>query len=559
MQPFTGDTYIIVSRCSTEEQSREGYSHEYQYSGIKNSPIAKKWELNEVAYFKDTVTGTRFDNRGEGLEAAYRFCERHRGTVKYLFVQRWDRLGRDVLGCLQCVSRFKMVGVEINCPEKWIDYTDPNHIILLTLDFAIAQNESMKTSDRVRNGMHAALDAGFWLRRGIPPGYQRGEMVYMGKLRKVFVPNPETAPVVLDCFEQYTVGIGKIELHKKYGTILKMSKPHFCKMFHDIFYKGEVLVKAFKGEPAKIIRGQHEGIIPRDLWERCQKAQEDAGHGSTGKTWDSTSTGGDRNYFLKGVLRDAATGRRMTAYASKSKTGRYHHYYAIASRGGQIIALERAHGIVGNALEGFRLNPEAAGRIKAEVERQMNEQVAAASRDIREAETWIKKTNERLENITLAFADQQISASVFQNLKAKFEKDLFRYDQQKEFAEARVKNIDGMILKILSILGQIDTVFAASNREYKTAILKAIFPEGFAIDVKKGKIRTPRINSNLSAIYSFSDINELVLFSGYGDPGENNDMSGQRDSVRTHRKDPDIVTEDIIMSDKALLIQLFAA
>ena len=556
MQPSKGDSYIPVTRCSTEEQSQDGFSHEYQIAGIRGSAIVRKFDLREVAHFQDTVTGTRFDNRGEGLEAAYRFCDRNRGTVKYLFVQRWDRLGRDVLGCLQAIQRFRLVGVEVNCPEKWMDFEDSNHIILLSLEFAIAQGESMKISERTRNGMYAALEAGFWPSR-TPVGYMPGETAYLGKTRKLFTPHPEKAQIIRECFEQHAAGEGKVELFKKYGPALGIARSHFCRIFQNVFYRGDVYVKAFKGNPARIIRGQHEAIVDRALWDRCQQVQEEAAHGATGKTWYTTTKGGDRDYYLKGLLRDAATGAPFTAYASKSKSGRYHHYYAIASRGGQIIALQRAHGLVDAALRGFVLNPEVSERIRTEAERQMNEQVGRANREIQQADAGIRRAQERIENVTNAFADGQITPEEYRKMKSKFERDLLESDQKKESAMLRCKNIDDTVLKVLQLLTQVDTVFAASTGEYKKKMLRAMFPEGFSIDVKNQKVRTPRINSNLSAIYSFPIGNECLEILDCGVFPENPAVGGEVDQVRTLKNG--VVTEDIIMKDRDLLIRLFAA
>ena len=78
MQP---KSYILYSRCSTDEQRQKGNSHEYQADGIRRSGTVRVGELQEVAYLHDTVTGTRFDNRAAGLDAAYKICERNRGTV----------------------------------------------------------------------------------------------------------------------------------------------------------------------------------------------------------------------------------------------------------------------------------------------------------------------------------------------------------------------------------------------------------------------------------------------------------------------------------------------
>ncbi len=73
--------FILYTRCSTEEQNKKGNSHEYQAEGIRRSGVVRVGRMQEVACLSDTVTGTRFDNRTSGLDAAYKLCERQRGTV----------------------------------------------------------------------------------------------------------------------------------------------------------------------------------------------------------------------------------------------------------------------------------------------------------------------------------------------------------------------------------------------------------------------------------------------------------------------------------------------
>lgn len=142
MRTETGQAYINYSRCSTEEQRQKGNSHEYQQSGIRRSGVVQVGKLREVAVYSDTVTGTRFDNRADGLDAAFKICERQRGTVDFLFVYRWDRFGRSVEHCFAAIRKFREVGVEVNCPDEWIDYSDPSWPLILSVKFGMAQSEN---------------------------------------------------------------------------------------------------------------------------------------------------------------------------------------------------------------------------------------------------------------------------------------------------------------------------------------------------------------------------------------------------------------------------------
>ena len=101
-------------------------------------------------------------------------------------------------------------------------------------------------------------------------------------------------------------------------------------------------------------------------------------------------------------------------------------------------------------------------------------------------------------------------------------------------SEAAQAENDGLFYRVLDLLAGIDTVFAASTPEYKNRILRAVFPEGFTIDAKAEKVRTPCVNDILYELCSKS-INCSVLEIENGtelapDPVK----GGQGDRYRTH-------------------------
>lgn len=499
------------------------------------------------------MTGTKFDNRSEGLDAAFRFCSTNRGLVEYLFVQRWDRLGRDVSGCLEAIKRFRQIGVEVNCPEKWVDYDDPHHIILLTLDFAIAQSESAKISERTINGQHAAREEGYWPAR-VPTGYLRNaDPNASGKEAKVRLVDPVRGPIIRLCFERHAAGESKADLFKEFKKVLGVSRSHFFRMFQNPYYQGDIYVKAYKNSPAKIIPGRHEAIVSREVWARCQEVRQEAEPPALGKTWYTTQSDYEELYYLKGILR-GVDGSFMRAYKSRSKTGKYHHYYADRYTG-KTVPITRAHHITAQAIGGMRLLPEVTAEVRKAVERQINEQMRAATKAISEAETAIERAKSRIERVADQYADGEIHASEYKRLVTKFERDVLTWSAELEKGQAKARSIDGLVQKALGLLEQIDTVFAASQGEYKKRILRALFPEGVFVDAKAGILRTPRMNANLQEIYSLSSENKFLQIGNYHPFGENHVEGGQRDTLRT----PQLIDNEQIAKDRILIAALFAA
>ena len=528
----TTGNFILYTRCSTEEQSKKGNSHEYQAEGIRRSGVVRVGRMQEVAALSDTVTGTRFDNRASGLDAAYKLCERQRGTVSYLFVYRWDRLGRDVADCFDCIKRFRAVGVEVNCPDEWIDFSDPSYPLILSVKFGMAQSESMRISDRTRDGVYQAQASGFWTAHA-PVGYRKGPArVVNGKERKVCEFDGEKSDIVRRCFEQYADGATKADLFRQYGDALGLRKSQFVRFFHNPFYCGLVYVKAHRGNPAQIVPGQHPPLISRELFDRCQKSQNDTPP-ALGKSWTQGQSA--EGFYLKGVLKCPITGRNMTAYNAKGKSGRRFPYYSSQKiRGGVNIPVGRAHHLIAVALSGLRISPGHYGQIRAEINRQMAERIGAASRESEAARKGLERTRARLSNIAMEFADGNLTADEFRSMKAGFDSDAIRYERQAMEAEAAMQANDDTIERVLELLTGIDTVFAASSSDYKNRILRAVFPDGFFIDAKAGKVRTPCINEIILELCSKSIVcAALEIENGLPEVGQPV-RGGCADKYRTH-------------------------
>lgn len=503
--------YIGYSRCSTEEQGRKGHSHEYQIEGIRRSGAVTVAGLQEAGYYQDTVSGTRFDNRASGLDAAYLVCERNRGQIDYLFVYRWDRLGRDVSDCFQCIKKFRAVGVEVNCPDEWIDFRDPSYPLILSVKFGMAQSESMRISDRTRDGIHQANMSGIWT-GAAPAGYKKGlPTVVNGKERRLCEIDIEMADAVRKCFELYASGYTKAEIFARFGKIVGVAKSQFVRMFSNPFYAGLILVKAHRTQPAQLVEGLHQAIITRELFEQCQSVSEVSESPTKGKTWTvSAFTGSD--FYLKGVLKDPVNWRNMTAYRSKGKSGRRFGYYSSQkTRPGIIIPVDKAHSVAFDALKGFRINREVYEEIRREVDRQLSDRIQQARRIGDEAKRGIERMRQRVERIQSDYADGVISADEYRQMKSGFEKQSIGFDARLIEAEQMVVSNDSTVSRVLDLLVSIDTVFAASEANYKNRILRAVFPEGFSIDVSSSKVRTPCVNEVILELCSKSITSQCLV------------------------------------------------
>jgi len=542
-------SYIAYTRCSTDEQQRRGNSHEYQIDGIRRSGAVRSGALTEIAHFQDTVSGTRFDNRVEGLDQVYKLCERQRGKIDYLFIYRWDRLGRDVGECFECVKRFRKIGVEVNCPDEWIEYGDPSYPILLGVRFGAAQGESMRISDRTRDGQHAALVAGVHI--GIPPvGYIKSDkpVTIANKPRKVCVVDEAKATLVRECFERVANGGQRSELYKEYRSRLGVSWSQFYRIFSNPFYAGKLYVRPHREQPAQYVEGLHHPIITNELYERVQVSINQV-EPPRSKSWTLNGSKVEATqFYLKKVLRCDKTGRPMRASMVKGRCGKHYPYYHGFGKGSANIMAPKAHAIFLQALSGMRIMPENGMLIRRTLERKLAERGENLTKQIKAAETAKARTHERLERIRSDYADGNLTALELRDMKRGFEADMAKHEATLIRLEAQAQDRQQLLFQCLSLMEGIDTVFAAADEKRKNLIAQAVFPQGVILDAKLNKVQTPMINDVIFALCGESISCEwLEIKKGTGVIA-NPSMGQSQDQVQTPN-----------FAHTELLKQLFAA
>ena len=507
-------TMVIYSRCSSEDQ-KKGFSHKYQIDGIKSNPMVKG--MSRLGIFSDSVTGTKFDNR-EQLDLIYSIYEKMPGTLDYIFVYKWDRLGRNVGEAFQAVEKFRNIGIEINCPEQHVNFEDPNHTLLLAVAFAIAQVESAKISERTKDGIYAANSSGYFT-ASAPIGYTRmdtAEIRQNGNRVRLLVPDPEKAKYVLEAFEMYAEGIySKADVFKVIAPKLGRGKSTLYRIFQNIVYSGRVYVKAYKGRPAKVVDGLHEAIVPIELFDRVQKMSEED---SKSRSMTKRSTKPNRYptlYFLKPLFLCDVTGAQMTAYSKKKESGKIYHYYQ-SSRSSkfQIINAIDAHQIINETLNSFSLSEETYALLRKSLMNKLKKLQAMQQKESNSLRHIVERNEGRLKKISDDFADGLINSNDFTEFKERYMLEIQKSKHRIELiSDNSNKDID-FYLSVLDMIKNMGDVYRHASINYKKKILRAIFPKGFSITEKIDGIRyvrTSYINKYFVYLTGNQDSYDLII------------------------------------------------
>ena len=255
-------------------ESQQRYFKEY----IDRQP---DWELYEV-YADEGITGTSTKKR-----AAFNrmIADAHLGKFHLILTKEVSRFSRNILDTITYTRELKALGVGVLFMNDGISTLEPDAELRLSIMGSIAQEESRKTSTRVKWGQTRRMEQGVVFGRSLL-GYD----VKDGCLTV----NPEGAEIVRLIFYKYGVekkGTTVIarELreagYRTHSGNMKWSNTHIVKILKNEKYVGDLVQKKtitpdylshakkynHGEEELVIIRDHHEPIIDRELWDTVQR------------------------------------------------------------------------------------------------------------------------------------------------------------------------------------------------------------------------------------------------------------------------------------------------
>ena len=272
----------VYARVSTEHESQiNALENQIQYYDeiIKKN---KDWKLYE-RYVDEGITGTSIKKRKNFMRMIE---DAKKGKFNLIITREVSRFARNTVDTLQQTRELRKYGVEVYFTEDNIwTFNDDDGELRLSLMATLAQNESRKTSQRVKAGMSIAMQNGVYFGTGNILGYD--------KVGKEVVINKEQAEIVRFIFDEYLSGKGctsiKYECEEKgYKTstgLSKWSASYITRVLRNPFYCGTIIYrkqyvpsyleqkhKRNYGEVENIIvEGKHEIIVSKEDFDKVQK------------------------------------------------------------------------------------------------------------------------------------------------------------------------------------------------------------------------------------------------------------------------------------------------
>ena len=264
------------------------------------------------------------------------------GKIDLILTKEVSRFARNTVDTLEYIRRLKRLGVGVIFTNDNIDTRDNDGELRLTIMASIAQEESRKTSERVKWGQKRRMEAGVVFGSNCIYGFDltngqltvkedeaqiirhiyhkflnegKGTHVIARELYEEGVPPPKSATGKWSC-----VMIRRILRNEKYvGDVLQ-------KKFVTVDYLTHKKVENRGQEEQILLQNHHEAILDRPTWEAVQAELARRAEKRSDKSKYS------RRYWCSGKIRCGACGSRFVPKITHRRNGDTYKIWECHSR-----------------------------------------------------------------------------------------------------------------------------------------------------------------------------------------------------------------------------------
>lgn len=461
---------VFYGRVSTE--------HEAQLAALENQ---MQWYEDQSKYHPNwTVIKSYIDRGITGTQAKKRpaFMEMLNDAKYHKFdlivTREVCRFARNTVDTLVITRQLKEIGIEVYFVEDNIWTMDNDGELRLTIMATLAQEESRKTSERVRAGQKISRDNGVLYGNGNILGYDR--------LGDTYVINEDQAETVRIIYDLYLKGNGfnkivneLVRLKRKDSSgLVRWDATKVSRILHNATYKGyQGYYKSHKNnhldqktivnrdeDTYLYVKGRFTPIISEEVWDKCKALRESkltlrktqegklersgtrtsediwakrlicrCGHRMRKDKWHVNKTGLTYGYKCYNVLNNGSKQTRIDAGLDADK---YCDMGTIADWKFDLMLRE--------LLKALNLNnDDLIKKAYNQFENSYTKETKRA-RELRDAEAKLRKIRIKLENLTEMRVNGEIDKQEYSSLKAKINGEML-------IAEKEIDDIKRVVLE----------------------------------------------------------------------------------------------------------------
>lgn len=413
------------------------------------------------SYIDRGITGTQAKKRPAFMEML-NDAKYHKFDL--IVTREVCRFARNTVDTLVITRQLKEIGIEVYFVEDNIWTMDNDGELRLTIMATLAQEESRKTSERVRAGQKISRDNGVLYGNGNILGYDR--------LGDTYVINEDQAETVRIIYDLYLKGNGfnkivneLVRLKRKDSSgLVRWDATKVSRILHNATYKGyQGYYKSHKNnhldqktivnrdeDTYLYVKGRFTPIISEEVWDKCKALRESkltlrktqegklertgtrtsediwakrlicrCGHRMRKDRWHVNKTGLTYGYKCYNVLNNGSKQTRIDAGLDADK---YCDMGTIADWKMDLMLFE--------VLKALNLEESTSVNTAYQTFKNKNTKETNEVRALRDAEAKLRKIQIKLENLTEMRVNGEIGKQEFMSLKNKINGEMLVVEKE---------------------------------------------------------------------------------------------------------------------------------
>lgn len=482
-------TYVGYARISTEEQSN--WSISSQVETISQFVQSERGMLLEM--FTDEGFSAKTFNRPAWQELKS-FVQSHK--VDVILVTAYDRYSRNLVEAITTIEEFerKLNTTIISISQNFgLDRYNPFSDKIRKDFFAFAEFERKMISWRTGTGMYNARSQGRFL--GVAPaGYINARDA---NNKPILLIDPEKSEVVKSIFQQYHHGATRkaLLLFAEESGLGRQGNVWLERILKNPLYAGLVKIKAWGGNPDKIVSGIHPAIIDPELYWNVQDQIKNSNR--------KKETVLREDLPLKGVLL-CENGHILTgSYARGRHGGRYLYYHCAKCKKQNHLA-RRTHEELDQLLDSLSIPQEIYEVLLNAARAEFDTYNASSSKKKQVLTKELAGIEVKIESLESKYLNNEVNAETYQRWQSKFQAEVFNIKSEIKSLTLNQDEFKRFFEDSLVRLTDLKALFKKANLIESQSLLSMIFSGGLR-KAKKG-FQTPFLHSFFVESPALTDI-----------------------------------------------------
>lgn len=447
-------SYCRVSTDREDQANSFAAQQRYFREYIERRP---EWELWGI-YADEGITGTSTKKRTQFNRM---ISDAYAGKFSLILTKEVSRFSRNLLDTIAYTRELKALGVGVVFMNDGFSTLDPDAELRLSIMGSIAQEESRKTSARVKWGQTRQMERGVVFGRSML-GYDVSE----GKLTV----EPEGARIVRLIFHKYGIekkGTAVIARELREAGIrtfrdgTNWSSSHIVKLLRNEKYVGDLVQKKTitpdflthekrcnRGEEELVIlRDHHEPIVTRELWHTVQRELDRR------KEQSATRSRHSSRHACSGKIRCGECGGRFVARTKTRKDGSSYLRWGCTCSVGRTVRDELLMQAIAAAVQSIRADLDWLIRELADVVTAVVSAGEDPMADPQKLRSQIEQLLKKKETVIDAYASGALTREELCRMKSLYDCRLADLEERlRGCREAPTKSVEAVLERIRAIV-----------------------------------------------------------------------------------------------------------